>query len=60
VTGTLIDFVSKYSVVRKIQLTAGADMGMPRPNEAGSVLELDSGIPLMDKRRPNHTTLVGL
>lgn len=31
----LIDFVSKYSVVRKMQLTAGAEMGMPRSNEAG-------------------------
>ena len=48
----LIDLVSKYSVVRKMQLTAGAEMGMPRSNEAGSVL--------MDERRPNHTTLVGL
>ena len=56
----LIDFVSKYSVVRKMQLTAGAEMGIPRSNEAGSVLELDSRIPLMDERRPNHATLVGL
>ena len=56
----LIDLVSKYSVVRKMQLTAGAEMGMPRLNEAGSVCELDSGIPLMDERCPSHTTLVGL
>ena len=47
------------TVVRKMQLTAGVEMGMPRSNEAGSVLELDSGIPLMDERRASHTTLVG-